>query len=111
MLALLQVNPSRIAAELCDWASSKHDLEDAHEEFFGRQNREQERQEGSHGGRSQTGDVLEPERNRTHVADHGVAISEIGEGLDIATSEEFFGTGGWPADPFLFEAFDVALSE
>src|ERR1700756_1849860 len=64
---------SQIAAELCDWASSKHDLEDAHEKLFWREDREQERQEGSHCGRGQTGDVLESEGARTHVAYHGIA--------------------------------------
>src|SRR5271167_361865 len=98
------------AAEIDDRTPSKHDLNDAHNEFFRGENREQERHEGSRRSGGQTGDVLESEGNRTHFADNVVAIAEIGERLNIGSSEEFLGRAGI-ADPFLFEAFDVALSE
>src|SRR5271165_2255142 len=89
---------------------SKHDLNDAHDEFFWGENREQERQEGGRGGGGQTGDVLESEGNRTHFADNVIAIAEIGERLDVGSPEEFLGRGGI-AYPFLLKALNVALSE
>lgn len=41
------------------WKSSKHDLVDAHDDFFGGEHRDQERRHGSCRGGGQTGDVLE----------------------------------------------------
>src|SRR5271165_1747000 len=98
------------AAEIATGIPSKQDLDDARDEFFRGENREQERREGSRGGGGQTGDVLESEGNRTHFADNVIAIAEIGERLDIGTPEDFLGRGGI-ADPFLLEALDVALSQ
>jgi hypothetical protein len=103
--------PYASLTSLATGKSSKQDLEDAHDEFFRGENREEERQEGSCGGGGQTSDVLESEGDRTHVADHGVAIAEIGERLNIASSEEFLGSNGVSEDPFLFEALDVALND
>jgi hypothetical protein len=74
-------------------------------------NREQERQGRSCGGRGQTGDVLESQGDRTHLAHEGIAVAEIGERLDLGSSEKFVGRGGIAEDPFLFDAFDVALSQ
>jgi hypothetical protein len=73
--------------------SSKHGLDDAKDQLLQRKNREQERQERSCGGGGQTGDILESEGDRTHFAHKGIAVAEIGERLNIGSSEKFVGTG------------------
>ena len=71
--------PLKIADELSDWIVLKHDLDDAHDEFFRGENREQERQQGRRGCSGQTGDVRESEWDQTHLAHEGIAVAEISE--------------------------------
>ena len=91
--------------------TSEHDLNDAMISSSRGENRQQERQEGSCGSSGQTRDVFESEGDRTHLTNHGIAVAEIGQRLDIVSSEEFLGTGGIFENPFLFEVANIALSE
>src|SRR5246500_418793 len=91
-------------------ASSKYDLNDAHDEFLRGENREQERQERRGGGSRETRDVLDSEWDRPHLAYDRIAVAKISERLNIARSEQFLGRRRIAQHPFLFEALDVALS-
>src|SRR6201987_4274149 len=92
-------------------ASSKYDLNDAHDEFLRRENREQERQERRGGGGRETRDVLDSEWDRPHLAYDRIAVAKISERLNIARSEQFLGRSSIAQHPFLFEGLDVALSK
>jgi hypothetical protein len=80
----LVLRRSQALTDVGDSVLSKYDLDDAQDEFFRGENREQERQERSRRGGGQTGDVLESERDWTHLAHHGIAVAKISERLDIA---------------------------
>src|SRR5262249_10931152 len=92
-------------------SSSKDDLDETHYEFFRCQDREQERDEGCCSRGSETRDVFEPERDRTHVAHHGIAVPQVRERLNVAGPKQFFVRGETTKNPFLFEAVDVSLSD
>src|ERR1700741_1799008 len=72
-------------------ASSKYDLNDAHDEFFRGENREQERQERLGGGGRETRDVLDSEWDRPHLAYDRRAVVTISERLDISRAEPCVG--------------------
>lgn len=91
--------------------SSKHHLNNAHDEFFRRPDRQQERHHRRCRGNGEPGDVLQPEGNGTHLAHKTVAVAEISERLNISSPKQSLRSGWIVHCPLLIEIFDISLGE
>src|SRR5262249_35880820 len=95
-----------------DWyISSEHNLEDAHDEFFGREDGKEQRRERRCSRYRQTGNILQVKRNGSHIANHSIAVAEVGQRLDIGGAQKFIGWLRVARNPFLVESLDITLRQ